>query len=70
LQPLETVKPVYYWVIFTLLLLAVVALAGFVMRLMPLVSIPGLNYEYLLHAHSHLAFLGWAYNALFAGLPQ
>lgn len=65
---MKCVKPVYYWALYALLLLAVVACAGFIMRLMPLASVPGVNYEYLLHAHSHLAFLGWVYNALFAGL--
>lgn len=65
---MTTHKPVSYWVIYSLFLLVIVALAGFTMRMMPLLSIPGLNYEYLLHAHSHLAFLGWVYNALFIGL--
>ncbi len=62
------IKAVNYWVTYSLLLLVVVALAGFMMRLLPLVPIPILNYQNLLHAHSHLAFLGWVYNALYAGL--
>ena len=28
----------------------------------------GVNYKYILHAHSHIAFLGWGFNALMLGL--
>jgi len=45
-----------------------VTVGGFVMRLMPFGAVAGVNFDYLLHAHSHLAFLGWVYNALFIGL--
>lgn len=61
-------RPIFYWVIYTLALLVIVTSAGFIMRLVPYALVRGLNYEYLLHAHSHLAFLGWVYNALFIGL--
>lgn len=30
----------------------------------------GFNYKYLLHAHSHVAILGWLYSAFFTGLLQ
>ncbi len=56
------------WLLFSLSMLVVVALCGLIMRTLPMVSFGGLNYEFLLHAHSHLAFLGWIYNALFAGI--
>ena len=56
------------WVIYTLGLLVLVTLAGFILRLFPFGVLSGINYENLVHAHSHLAFLGWAYNALFLGL--
>lgn len=29
---------------------------------------PGVNYTFVLHAHSHIMFLGWVFNALFLGL--
>lgn len=34
---------------------------GLLMRLMYLFPIDGLNYSFLLHAHSHVAMLGWVY---------
>lgn len=42
-----------------------IAFIGTVLRLMPIVDLP-LNYKFLLHTHSHIAFLGWVYTALFA----
>ena len=39
---------------------------GVVLRVHVLWSIPGVNYAFVLHAHSHTAFLGWVYNAFFA----
>ena len=38
------------------------------MRLLYLVEIPVLDYKHLLHAHSHLALLGWGFTALSGGL--
>jgi hypothetical protein len=45
---------------------AISAALGLLLRLQPLAPIPGLVYGHVLHAHSHLAFLGWIYNAFFA----
>lgn len=39
---------------------------GVLLRVHVLRPIPGLNYAFVLHAHSHTAFLGWVYNAFFA----
>ncbi len=44
------------------------ALAGVVLRYYNLAVIPGLNYKYLLHAHSHVALLGWMFFAFAAML--
>jgi len=41
-----------------------IALLGSIMRLAPFSDI-FFNYEHLLHAHSHVAFQGWIYTALF-----
>jgi len=41
-----------------------IALLGSIMRLAPFSDI-FLNYEHFLHAHSHVAFQGWIYTALF-----
>ncbi len=42
------------------------ALLGFVLRLQLVHPLPGIQYSNLLHAHSHIAFLGWVFNAFFA----
>ena len=70
LKRLQDPPPIFklHWVTYTIGLLVITSLAGFIMRLMPLVPVPSLNFEYLLHGHSHLAFLAWVYNALFIGL--
>jgi hypothetical protein len=49
--------------VFNLLL---VALIGILMRYQLFKPIPGLIFPYLVHAHSHLAFLGWVFMALYA----
>lgn len=46
--------------------LAVTALLGCFLRWQPFVQLPGISYGNLLHTHSHIAFLGWVYNAFFA----
>jgi hypothetical protein len=48
------------------LFLAVSAALGLLLRAQSVVPLAGLNYGYLLHAHSHIAFLGWVFNAFFA----
>ncbi len=53
------------WLNTSLLYLLITALLGSVLRLMGFVSL-GFNYSNLLHTHSHIAFLGWVYNILFA----
>ena len=39
---------------------------GVLLRWMAVRPIDGLNYAYLTHAHSHVAFLGWVFSAFFA----
>ncbi len=51
-----------------LLNLVVVALLGLLLRWMFVSPVAGINYKYLLHAHSHVALLGWLYPALFVSL--
>ena len=49
------------WVFFIL-----TALLGFVLRLQLVYPLSGIQYGNLLHAHSHIAFLGWVFNAFYA----
>ncbi|WP_345250408.1 hypothetical protein [Nibrella saemangeumensis] len=41
---------------------------GVLLRTMMVWPVPGLVYPYLLHTHSHVVLLGWAFNALFTAL--
>jgi hypothetical protein len=51
-----------------LLNLTIATLIGALLRFIPVHSIPSVNYKFFLHAHSHVAFLGWAYMALFLAI--
>lgn len=42
----------------------IAALAGVMLRWQHIGSLPGIKYQYLLHTHSHVMFLGWVVNAL------
>lgn len=46
----------------TFIFLLIAALAGLTLRLIQS-GVPLYNYKYLLHTHSHIALLGWLYNA-------
>jgi len=41
----------------------IIALLGVILRLFHVVDIP-INYKHIVHAHSHIALLGWIYTAL------
>lgn len=49
------------WVFF-----GIAAGIGVLLRLQFVFPVPGVDYGNFLHAHSHIAFLGWVYNAFFA----
>ena len=51
----------YYWALAGLIILS---LFGVVLRYMQLFPLPGFNYMFLLHAHSHFAFAGWMFFSL------
>jgi hypothetical protein len=53
------------WSILSLLNLVLVAILGILLRYKIALSLPGINYKFLLHAHSHFAFSGWLSTALF-----
>jgi len=37
---------------------------GILLRYMQLYDLPFLNYQFILHAHSHFAFAGWMFFAI------
>lgn len=56
------------WIRISFYYLILVGILGLLLRYLFIDSIPGLNFGYLLHAHSHLAMLGWVFNMLFIAM--
>jgi hypothetical protein len=56
------------WLLTALLNLVIIAMLGLLLRWTFVAPVAGLNYKYLLHAHSHVALLGWLYPVLFIAL--
>ena len=56
------------WVQTTIFFLLIATFLGAFLRYLLFNPIEGLNFKHLLHTHSHVAFLGWIFNALFVGL--
>ncbi|WP_181306566.1 hypothetical protein [Rufibacter sp. XAAS-G3-1] len=56
------------WLLGALLNLLVVALLGVFLRYLMVGTVAGVNYKNLLHAHSHVALLGWLYSAVTVAL--
>jgi len=56
-------KEVRNWSRVALIYFVIAAFAGLLMRYLPTSFLAGVNYKYLLHTHSHVALLGWAYLA-------
>jgi len=54
-----------YFIHATFFLFIVTALSGMWMRWYPFLSNPLIAYDHILHGHSHLAILGWAFLGLF-----
>ncbi|WPP48001.1 hypothetical protein [Catalinimonas niigatensis] len=56
------------WAWISLFFLFIVAVLGVFLRSFYISPLPGLNYKFWLHGHSHVAFLGWIFNALYVAL--
>ena len=56
------------WIKTSVIYLVIVALMGVLLRLMFFAPVSGINFKNILHAHSHVALLGWLYSAFFAAL--
>lgn len=55
------------WINVALANFALAALLGGLMRFIYLQEVPGVEYRYLMHAHSHGAMLGWVFPVLYTG---
>jgi len=56
------------WIRYTYLYLIVAGLLGLFLRINLIFPIEGINFRHWVHAHSHVAFLGWIFNALFCAI--
>ncbi|RPI18857.1 MAG: hypothetical protein EHM58_03745 [Ignavibacteriae bacterium] len=54
-----------FWLLTGSAYILIIALIGVIMRLKFVVTFPLFEFNYILHAHSHTAMLGWVYSALF-----
>ena len=54
------------WIKISFTFLIITAILGAFLRFLIIQPIEGINYKYFLHGHSHVAFMGWIFNALFA----
>lgn len=61
-------KPIYYSIPFANFLIA--ALLGVLLRSIYVFPIEGMTFLYVLHAHSHLALLGWLYMLVYVLLVE
>ncbi|WP_157472299.1 hypothetical protein [Neolewinella persica] len=62
-----TTKPGQRWFAVGLSCFWVATIFGCLMRFSWIEELPGLSYKHLLHAHSHLALLGWAFMIVSGG---
>lgn len=53
------------WVTLSLFYLVITAILGITLRYFFVGPVNGLNYKFILHAHSHIGILGWVYSSLF-----
>lgn len=54
------------WVIVAFANFAVASFMGLVLRSVPLLDMPWLNFRHMTHAHSHAAMMGWLYTVILA----
>ena len=56
------------WADTAFIYLIIVAFLGTFLRYLFINPVSNVNYKFILHAHSHVAFLGWIFNALYAAV--
>lgn len=53
------------WVITCFINFFIASLMGLLLRLLYVIPIEGVNFQFLMHGHSHIAMLGWVYMILY-----
>lgn len=56
------------WLKISLLYFIIAGILGVFLRYLLVEPVEGINYKFFLHTHSHVAFMGWVFNVLFAAL--
>lgn len=64
----SNLRLLHRWAILSFVYFIIAGCMGAFLRLQLFSPVANINYKYFLHGHSHLAFLGWAFNALFVAL--
>lgn len=57
-----------FWLLTASFYILIIALIGVIMRMKYTFTFPLFEFQYILHAHSHVAMLGWVYTALITAL--
>lgn len=65
---MDTENRIRTWARIAFLYFILAALLGCFLRYMLVRPVGNVNYNYMLHTHSHIAFLGWIFNALYAAI--
>lgn len=56
------------WVQTCIFYLLLTAMLGLFLRWLIIYPIPGVSFRYMQHTHSHIAFMGWVFNAFFVAI--
>lgn len=66
MRDLLKINTIRSWVLCCFFNFLVASIMGLLMRFVTLFHFSSINYSFLLHAHSHVAMLGWVYMTLYA----
>ena len=55
-----------HWILVCLINFFIASLMGLLLRLLYVIPVEWINFQYLLHGHSHVAMLGWVYLMLYS----
>ncbi|MGK7393341.1 MAG: hypothetical protein ACNS62_02170 [Candidatus Cyclobacteriaceae bacterium M3_2C_046] len=61
-------QPFVHWFNWAFSYFVLVALMGAFLRFLLVHPATGINYRFILHTHSHIAFLGWVFNFFYAAI--